>query len=207
MPVKTSRRLEIALLITAIFVLGEAAAGIYSNSLSLLSEAAHNFTDALALGLSLYTLRLGQRPANPSKTFGYHRAGILAALINAGTLIGIGVLICYEALRRLIAPPAVQEDVIIVVALIAFFMNTLIAFALHQPGQKDLNVRSAFVHMAGDAVSTLGVFAAGIAISLTGLGELDPLASIFYQRDHHLDFVGDPARNGGHSAGRHAARD
>ncbi|HEX7586820.1 MAG TPA: cation diffusion facilitator family transporter [Anaerolineae bacterium] len=178
MQVKTSRRLEIALLITALFVLGEGTAGIFSNSLALLSDAAHNFTDALALGLSLYALRLSQRPANPSRTFGYHRAGILAALVNAATLIGVAVLICYEALRRLAAPPAVQEDVIIIVALVAFVMNTLIAFALHQPGKHDLNVRSAFVHMAGDAVSTLGVFAAGIAISITGLVGLDPLASI-----------------------------
>ena len=178
MQVNTSRRLEIALLITALFVLGEGVAGIYSNSLALLSDAAHNFTDALALGLSLYALRLSQRPANHSKTFGYHRAGILAALVNAATLSGIAVLICYEALRRLTAPPAVREDVIIVVALVAFVMNTLIAFALHQPGQHDLNVRSAFVHMASDAVSTLGVFAAGIAIALTGLTGLDPLASI-----------------------------
>jgi cobalt-zinc-cadmium efflux system protein len=178
MQVMTSRRLEIALLVTAVFVLGEGTAGIYSNSLALLSDAAHNFTDALALGLSLYTLRLSQRPANHSKTFGYHRAGILAALVNAATLSGIAGLICYEALRRLVAPPAVQEDVIIVMALVAFVMNTLIAFALRQPGKHDLNVRSAFVHMAGDAVSTLGVFAAGIAIALTGLTRLDPLASI-----------------------------
>ena len=178
MHVNTSRRLEIALLITALFVFGEGAAGIYSNSLALLSDAAHNFTDALALGLSLYALRLSQRPANQSKTFGYHRAGILAALVNAATLGGIAVLICYEALRRLTAPPAVQEDVIIVVAFIAFIMNTLIAFTLHQPGRHDLNVRSAFVHMVGDAISTLGVFAAGIAIALTGLIGLDPLASI-----------------------------
>ena len=178
MQVKTSRRLEIALLITALFVLGEAAAGIYSNSLALLADAAHNFTDALALGLSLYALRLGQRPANRRKTFGYHRAGILAALVNAATLIGISVLILYEALRRLIEPPAVEEGVIILVALVAFAMNTLIALALRQPGQRDLNVRSAFIHMAGDALSTLGVLAAGIAMALTGLRVLDPLAGI-----------------------------
>ncbi len=178
MQVKTFRRLEIALVATALFVLGEAAAGIYSNSLALLADAAHNFTDALALGLSLYALRLSQRPANRSKTFGYHRAGILAALVNAATLIGISVLIFNEAIRRLIAPPAVQEDVIILVALVAFAMNTLIALALRQPGQRDLNVRSAFIHMAGDALSTLGVLAAGIAMVLTGLVLLDPLASI-----------------------------
>ncbi len=173
-----SRRLEIALVVTALFVLGEAAAGIYSNSLALLSDAAHNFTDALALGLSLYALRLSQRPANPNKTFGYHRAGILAALVNAATLIGIGALIFYEAIRRIAAPPEVREEIIVIVALVAFAMNTFIALALRQPGTRDLNVRSAFVHMAGDALSTLGVIAAGILIALTGLRVIDPLASI-----------------------------
>ena len=178
MQVKMSRRLEIALVVTALFVLGEAAAGIYSNSLALLSDAAHNFTDALALGLSLSALRLSQRPANPNKTFGYHRAGILAALVNAATLIGIGALIFYEAIRRIAAPPEVHEEIIVIVALVAFAMNAFIALALRQPGTRDLNVRSAFVHMAGDALSTLGVIAAGIAIALTGQRVLDPLASI-----------------------------
>jgi len=178
MQLRTSRRLEIALVVTALFVLGEAAAGIYSNSLALLSDAAHNFTDALALGLSLYALRLSQRPANPNRTFGYHRAGILAALVNAGTLIGIGVLIFYEALRRIVEPPEVQEEIIVIVAVVALAINTLIALALRRPGQRDLNVRSAFVHMAGDALSTLGVIGAGIAIGVTGLRVLDPLASI-----------------------------
>jgi cobalt-zinc-cadmium efflux system protein len=178
MKVSTSRRLEIALFVTALFVLGEIAAGIYSNSLALLSDAAHNFTDALAIGLSLYALRLSQRPANNTKTYGYHRAGILAALVNAGTLIGIGVLIFYEAVRRIIAPPAVQEDVIIVVALVALVMDSLIAVMLHRPGKRDLNVRSAFIHMAGDALATVGVLIAGIAIAFTGMVVLDPLASI-----------------------------
>ena len=178
MNVSTLRRLEIALIVTVLFVFGEIAAGIYSNSLALLSDAAHNFTDALALGLSLYALRLSQRPANNTKTYGYHRAGILAALVNAGTLIGIGALIFYEAIRRIVAPPAVQEDVIIVVALVALVMDSLIAVMLHRPGKRDLNVRSAFVHMAGDALATVGVLIAGIAIALTGLVVLDPLASI-----------------------------
>ena len=178
MKASTSRRLEIALIVTALFVLGEAAAGAYSNSLALLSDAAHNFTDALAIGLSLYALRLSQRPANNTKTYGYHRAGILAALVNAGTLIGIGALILYEALRRLFAPPAVRENVMIVVALVAFAMNVSIAIMLRRPGERDLNVRTAFVHMAGDALATMGVLVAGIAIAFTGVVVLDPLASV-----------------------------
>ena len=178
MKVSTSRRLEIALVVTALFVLGEIAAGIYSNSLALLSDAAHNFTDALAIGLSLYALRLSQRPANNAKTYGYHRAGILAALVNAGTLIGIGALIFYEAIRRIVAPPTVQENIMIVVALVALTMNSSIAVMLHRPGKRDLNVRSTFVHMVGDALATVGVLAAGIAIAFTGMVVLDPLASL-----------------------------
>jgi cobalt-zinc-cadmium efflux system protein len=178
MQVSTSRRLEIALIVTTLFVFGEIAAGIYSNSLALVSDAAHNFADALALGLSLYALRLSRRPANPTKTFGYHRAGILAALVNAATLIGIGALIFYEALRRLTERPEVHGDIVVAVAIIALAMNALIALALRQPSQRDLNVRSAFVHMLGDALATLGVLAAGIAIAFTGMVVLDPLASV-----------------------------
>jgi cobalt-zinc-cadmium efflux system protein len=178
MQASTSRRLEIALIVTAVFVLGEIAAGIYSNSLALLSDAAHNFTDALAMALSLYALRLSQRPANNAKTYGYHRAGILAALVNAGTLIGIGALIFYEAIRRIVAPPAVRENIMIVIALVAFAMNVSIAVMLRQSGKRDLNVRTAFVHMAGDALATVGVLAAGIAIAFTGMVVLDPLSSI-----------------------------
>ncbi len=163
---------------TFLFVIGEAAAGVFSNSLALVSDAAHNFTDVIALGLSLYALRLSQRPANPGKTFGYHRAGILAALVNAGTLLGISLLILYEAVHRLTAPPAVAETAIVVVALAAFALNTAIALALRSASARDLNVRSAFVHILGDAVSTLGVAAAGLAMAFTGLRVLDPLASI-----------------------------
>lgn len=164
--------------VTLLFVVGEAAAGVFSNSLALVSDSAHNFTDAVTLGLSLYAFRLSQRPANPAKTFGYHRAGILAALINATTLIGISLLILYEALHRLAAPPAVGETLIVAVALVAFVLNTAIALSLRRASARDLNVRSAFVHMLGDAVSTLGVAAAGLAIALTGLRLLDPLVSI-----------------------------
>ncbi|MDE3087862.1 MAG: cation transporter [Chloroflexota bacterium] len=176
--INVALRLKLALAGTLVFVVVEAAAGISSNSLALLSDAGHNLTDAFALGFSLYALTLGQRPANHARTYGYHRAGILAALINATTLIGIALMIFYEAYHRLGNPPEVQEETIVIVAAIALLLNTLIALALRQPGARDLNVRSAFVHMAGDALSTLGVISAGIAITFTGWNVLDPLASI-----------------------------
>jgi cobalt-zinc-cadmium efflux system protein len=167
----------VAIVLTVLFVMGEAAAGLYANSLALLSDAAHNFTDVLALGLSLYALYLSARPSNATKTFGYHRAGILAALVNATTLIGIALLIFYEAYERLVAPPPIQEQIMMIVAGVGFVINTSIAFFLRHFAQ-DLNVRSAFIHMVGDALSTLGVVIAGFAIHLTGWEILDPLASV-----------------------------
>lgn len=174
----TAGRLSIALVLTMSFVLLEAGAGWLANSLALLTDAAHNFMDVVALALSWYALRLTARPAHSGKTFGYHRAGILAALVNAATLVGLSLVIAYEAVRRLSAPPEVQAQLIVVVAVIGFVLNSSIAWALHRASAQDVNVRSAFVHMAGDAVSTLGVIAAGIGIALLGWSGLDPVASI-----------------------------
>ncbi len=173
-----STRFQAAILITLAFVVLEVAAGLYSNSLALLSDAAHNFTDVLALGLSLYALLLSARPSSATKTFGYHRAGILVALVNAATLVGLALVIFYEAYRRLAAPPEVHETVMTIVAAVGFVVNTAIALALLRAGTQDLNVRSAFLHMAGDAASTLGVAIAGVVIALTGWTALDPIVSI-----------------------------
>ena len=171
-------QIRVAIVLTLLFVVVEAAAGIYSNSLALISDAAHNFTDVVALGLSWYAIYLSTRPASASKTFGYHRAGILVALINASTLIAIALFIFYEAFRRLTAPPEVQEQVIVAVALVALVVNTYTALILRRAAESDLNVRSAFVHLLGDALSTVGVLSAGLAIQLTGWVALDSLASV-----------------------------
>jgi len=172
-----SRRLVIALAVTAAFVIVEATAGFLSNSLALLSDAAHNFTDVIALGLSWYAIRLSRRPANNTKTFGYHRAGILTALANSTTLGVIAIFIFYEAYQRLLQPEPVQSSLMIGVAALAFIVNLGTAWLIRRH-DGDLNVRSAFVHLAGDAVSTLGALIAGIGIALTGWNVLDPLASV-----------------------------
>jgi cobalt-zinc-cadmium efflux system protein len=173
-----STRFQVAIALTLGFVVLEAVAGLYSNSLALLSDAAHNLSDVLALGLSLYALYLSTHPSNATKTFGYHRAGILAALCNSIALVVISLGIFYEAYQRLLLPPQVEENVLIVVAAIAFVVNAGTAWLIKQGSEHDLNVRSAFVHLAGDAVSTLGAVLAGIGIRLTGLQILDPLASL-----------------------------
>jgi cobalt-zinc-cadmium efflux system protein len=121
---------------------------------------------------------LTTRPANSEKTFGYHRAGILAALANSTTLIVIALAIFYEAYRRALNPPTVEANILIAVALLAFAVNAGTAWLVWRDSDHDLNMRSAFVHLAGDAVSTLGALVAGIGIALTGWQTLDPLISV-----------------------------
>ncbi len=173
-----TRRLGIALLITALFVVVEALAGWAANSLALLTDAAHNLTDVAALGMSWLAIRLAARPANAGRTYGYHRAGILVALLNAATLGAITLWIFYEAYQRLLAPPEVQDTLLIVTAFVALLVNAGTAWLVHSGHEHDLNQRSAFLHLAGDAVSSLGALAAGILIYFTGAYILDPLVSI-----------------------------
>src|SRR5512143_2385069 len=115
---QTSRRLLSALVITLVFVVIEAGAGLFANSLALLTDAVHNLTDVIALGLSWYAVRLTVQPSNSRKTYGYHRAGILVALANSTTLVLIALGIFYEAYRRLLAPPEVRSGVLIGVGLV-----------------------------------------------------------------------------------------
>lgn len=172
-------RLALSLGLTLLFVFGEAAAGILANSLALLTDAAHNLTDVIALALSWYALRLTQRSANASKTFGYHRAGILTALLNSTTLVVIALGIFYEAYRRLVAPPEVQPVILVGVGAVAFVINLVTALLIKKGSEHDLNLRSAFVHLMGDVLSTIGAVIAGIVILFTGWNWLDPLVSVF----------------------------
>jgi cobalt-zinc-cadmium efflux system protein len=166
------------LIITLVFVFVEVVAGFWSNSLALLTDAAHNFTDVLALALSWHALALAARPANARRTFGYHRAGILVALFNSTTLVLIALGIFYEAYHRLSAPPQVDAQILTLVAAIAFVVNLGTALIVRRGSEHDLNMRSAFIHLAGDAVSTFAAILAGIGIALTGWQWLDPLVSV-----------------------------
>jgi len=174
----TGRRLLIALAITLAFVGVEAAAGWLANSLALLTDAAHNVTDVLALGLSWYALRLATRPSSSGKTYGYHRAGILIALLNSTTLVVIALGIFYEGISRLFAPPHVQEIVLIGVGAVAFAVNLGTALLVRGENQHDVNVRSSFIHLASDAAATLGAVLAGIVIHFTGWFALDAVVSL-----------------------------
>lgn len=175
---QAGRRLALSLIITLVFVFVEIAAGIFSNSLALLTDAAHNFTDVLALALSWWALRLTSQPANQNKTYGYHRAGILAALANSTTLVVIALGIFYEAYRRFISPPEVQADVLIGVGVVAVIVNVVTALLVRHGAEHDLNIRSAFLHLMGDVLSTVGAVIAGIIIRYTNWNWLDPLVSV-----------------------------
>jgi cobalt-zinc-cadmium efflux system protein len=174
----TGRRLALSILITLIFVLGEAFAGYASHSLALLSDAGHNFADALALVFSWYGIWIAQKPSTAQRTFGYHRVGILAALVNSVSLIVIALLIFWSALDRLRYPEPVHSTPMIIVAALAFLMNALISIWLRAGAKNDLNVRSAYMHMLGDGISAAGVVVAGVIVTFTGASIADPLVSI-----------------------------
>jgi cobalt-zinc-cadmium efflux system protein len=173
-----SRRLILALVITLLFVFAELIAGYLGNSLALLTDAAHNLTDVIALGLTLYGLRLAARSANAEKTFGYHRAGILIALVNSTTLVVIALVIFVEAYNRLRNPLPVDASLLSFVGLVALGVNLFTAWLIKPGSDEDLNQRSAYFHLLGDVLSTLGAFLAGIIILFTGFNWIDPFVSI-----------------------------
>jgi cobalt-zinc-cadmium efflux system protein len=175
---QTTTRLSLSLFLTLAFVILEAAAGIFANSLALLTDAAHNLTDVIALGLTWFAVRITSQPANAEKTYGYHRAGILVALLNSTTLVLISIGIFYEAYRRFMNPPEVQSSILIGVGLIAVVINLVTALLVHRGSQSDLNLRSAFVHLMGDVLSTVGAVIAGVIIYFTNANWLDPLVSV-----------------------------
>jgi cobalt-zinc-cadmium efflux system protein len=172
------RRFGWSVVLTIAFVIAEAAAGWWYNSLALLSDAGHNLADGATLLISLYALRMSRRAASQGKTFGYHRAGILAALVNGVSLVLIGASILYEGVHRLLRPEPVVAEAMIVVAAVAAGVNLFIALWLRRDGSKDVNVRSAVLHMFGDALFSLGVVLAGLIIFWTGRVEADAGFSI-----------------------------
>ena len=157
---QTTNRLALSLGLTLAFVTFEALAGLRANSLALLSDAGHNLTDVVALGLGWYAVRLSSQRANANKTFGYHRAGILVALVNSTTLVVVTLGIFYEAYQRFKATPRVDANILVGVGLVAFAANLGTAWLIKRGSEHDLNLRSAFVHLIGDVVSTVGAVVA-----------------------------------------------
>jgi cobalt-zinc-cadmium efflux system protein len=174
---RTQAVLRVSLAATALYVVVTFVAGLRAHSLALLSEAGHNVSDFLALLLSFAAVHFQTRPADDARTFGYQRAGVLAAFINAGSLVVISLWIGLEAVHRLYAPVAVHPRTMMYVAAAGVVMNGVIA-ALLWGVARDVNMRSAFLHMAGDTLSTAAVIAGGAAILFTGQNWIDPVLSL-----------------------------
>lgn len=174
---RTATVLRISLFATLAYVVVTFVAGLRAHSLALLSESGHNVSDFLALLLSFAAVYFQARPADNSKTFGYQRAGVLAAFINAAALILISIWIGVEAIGRLYTPVTVQPRLMMYVAAAGVVMNGVIAVLLWRVA-RDVNLRSAFLHMAGDTLSTAAVIIGGAAILVTGLNWIDPALSL-----------------------------
>lgn len=172
------RRFVLSMTLTGLIFFAELIGGFLTRSLALLSDAAHVFLDVFALGLSYVALRLASLPPNDRHTYGYHRLQVLAALVNGTTLLVIAFEIFREAINRLSNPETVLAGPMLVVAVIGLVVNLIVAFVLRGHDHENLNVRSAFLHVLGDALASVGVIFAGVIIVFTGWTMVDPLVSM-----------------------------
>lgn len=174
----TGKVLRWSLVATVAFVGVELIAGVRAGSLALLSDAGHNFTDALALLLAWFGAYLESKPADEIKTYGYHRAGVLVAFINALTLVALSLWIFWESYQRLRDPQPVSEGLMILVAALGIVLNGGIMWGLRAARRHDINIRSAFVHMLGDLLGSVAIVIGAVIMRSTGWFQVDPLLSI-----------------------------
>ena len=170
--------LIITLGIIIVFMLVEIIGGLLSNSLALLGDAGHMLVDALAMGLSLFAFNLARRPSTLTRTFGYHRIEIMAALANGSILVLVSAVIFFEAVQRFRQPPEVKTPLMLVVAVIGLLANIAGILLLRRGSHASLNIRGAFWHVLGDTISSVGVIVAGIIIAVTGWRVADPIVAI-----------------------------
>jgi cobalt-zinc-cadmium efflux system protein len=174
----SARRLAIVLVLTAIYMVAELVGGVVSHSLALLADAGHMLSDVAALALSLFAAWIARRPPTPARSYGYYRTEILAALVNAATLIAISVWVCIEAYRRLHAPPQVAGVTVMAIAAGGFVINLAGMWVLSGGRESNLNVRGAWLHVATDALGNVGTVVAGALVAYAGLAWADPVASV-----------------------------
>jgi cobalt-zinc-cadmium efflux system protein len=169
--------LQWSLVATVLFVVVQAAAGLFAGSLALLSDAGHNLTDALALALAMFGVYLQRKPADAVRTYGYHRGGVLAAFVNALALIVLSGFLFVEAAKRLRNPQEVEEHTMMAVAGLGIVLNVAIMAGLRRHNH-DVNIRAAWIHMLGDALGSVAIIIGAIAIQYTGWLVIDPILSI-----------------------------
>ena len=171
-------KLKFGIMLTGFILVVEVAGGLLSNSLALLSDAGHVFADVIALSLSWYGVRQAERPSSVRMTFGYHRVGVMIAVVNAISIFAIALVVFYEAYRRLQQPPEVNSLLMLSVAIVGLGVNLFVAFWLRREQQASINVRSAFWHALGDALASIGVIIGGVIMLLSGWFWVDPIISV-----------------------------
>ncbi len=172
--------LLISFIIITLYMIVEAIGGFLTNSLALLADAGHMLSDAISLGIALLAFTLGEKAANYSKTFGYKRFEILAAVLNGLTLIIIAVFIFYEAINRFQNPPEVASSGMLIIATIGLLVNILVAWIMMRGGdvEENLNMRGAYLHVISDMLGSIGAIIAALLIIFFDWGWADPLASV-----------------------------
>jgi len=175
---ETAIKLKYGIIITAVILILEVAGGLMSNSLALLSDAGHVLADGIALLLSWYGVRQAQKPSSSRMTFGYHRVGVVIAIINAISILAIAGVILYEAYERFFQHPEINGVMMLIVAAVGLAGNVLVVLWLHKEQGENINIRSAFWHAAGDALASIGVIIGAIIIMTTGLYWVDAAVSV-----------------------------
>ncbi|RHW32400.1 cation transporter [Lysinibacillus yapensis] len=174
------KTLTISFFIIALFMIVEVIGGLYTNSLALLSDAGHMLSDAISLAIGVLAFKFGEKTANYSKTYGYKRFEILAAVFNGVTLILVALYIFYEAVKRFANPPEIATSGMLIIAIVGLLVNILVAWIIMRGGdtKENLNIRAAFLHVIGDMLGSVGAIVAALLIMLLGWNWADPVASI-----------------------------
>lgn len=165
-----------AVLVTFVICLLELVGGWFSGSISLLSDAAHMFRDVFSIALSWIAIRMAEELPTKERTFGFHRTEIMAAFINGSLLLAVAALIMYQSIIRFVAPPHIKSGVMVVVAVVGLVVNLFVMFWLK--GSKDLNIRSAYLHVLTDTLSSVAIIVGGTIIAVTGWFIVDPILSL-----------------------------
>lgn len=176
---KTRRAMVVAFLLTSTLMFVELIGGFLANSLALIADAGHMISDAAALGLGLFAMWIATHPHTERRTFGFHRAEILAALANGALLVGIALVVSYHAIERLREPQEVASGTVLVIAFMGLVVNLVALQVLGGHSHGNLNVRGAVLHVLGDALGSIGVLISGLVIRLTGWTPIDAIASLF----------------------------
>lgn len=174
---RNKKKLVVVLSFSLLYLVAEVAGGLITGSLALLADAGHMLTDVGGLGLALIAIKLAERKASPSKTYGYYRAEILAALANGVVLIGISLYILYEAYQRFLNPPQVESKAMLIVAFIGLLVNLAGMYILRKGSKESLNMKGAYFEVLSDMLTSIGVIIAGIIMLITGWYYADPIIS------------------------------